>query len=260
MRLGSALLISLCRVAPLLGQVKGELPAPPTAVERGPLIELGTPPAPIPAVAEPRSWDVFHHLCSSPLGSRELTLFLDGTIRLRVRDQEGGEVRLGDLGKESLARVYATLRSTQESIGREGKEWTAPPSQGRGLSGEFLQECEVRLRLPKLERKDFRFSPMEITPLWLGQLRQLAEDLAERTEPLVHQALPRSYQPRYGDLLRRRDGVVFRYVGTTSDRKAWIMEQVGQPITNYFSVADLDELFVAVVESRAHPLPEAQPR
>lgn len=260
MRLAPALLVSLWSAGRLLAQVEGELPAPPTPLGRGPLIELGSAPAPIPKVAEPRSWDVFQHLCSNPLGSRELTLFLDGTIRLRVRDQEGGEVRLGDLDEEGLARVYATLRSTQAGIGREGKEWTASPSQGRGFSGEFLQDCEVRLRLPNLEQKSFRFSPMEITPLWLGQLRQLAEDLAERTEPMVHRALPRSYQPRYGDLLRRRDGVIFRYVGATSDHKAWIMEQVGQPITTYFAVEDLDEIFVAVVESRANPLNEAQPR
>jgi hypothetical protein len=260
LRLASALLFSLLPAAGLLAQVEGELPAPPIALQRGPLIELGAAPVAIPPVAEKRSWDVFRHSCSNPLGSRELTLFLDGTIRLLVRDQGGQEVRLGDLGEAGLSRTYATLRATQLGIGREGKDWTPPPSQGRGLSGEFLQECEVRLRLPDLEAKSFRFSPMEITPLWLGQLRQLAEDLAELTEPLVHQGLPKSYQPRYGDLLRRRDGVVFRYVGITSDRKAWIMEQVGQPITQYFAVADLGELFVTVVESRAHPLPETQRR
>lgn len=231
-------------------QVTGDLPAPPVGTERGPLTDAGPRPAPLPKVADPRSWEFFRHSCGSSLGERELTLFLDGTIRLRVRDREGQEVRLGELEQEPLARAYGTLRAIQLGIGREGKEW-AQPSRGRSLTGEFLQECNVELRLPDLDEKSFLFNPMEITPLWLGQLRQLAEDLSGRTEALVHSGLPRDYQPRHGDVLRRRDGVLFRFVGITSDKKAWMVEQIGQPITTYYSVEDLDELFVAVVESRA---------
>lgn len=249
-RLAIVFSLFLLHSAAAPAQVTGELPAPLVGTERGPVIDTGPRPLPLPKVAEPRTWELFRQSCSSPLGKRELTLFLDGTIRLRVRDQEGQDIRLGELPAEPLARTYANLRATQLGIGREGKEWTQP-SQGRSLAGEFLQECEVHLQLPGLEVKNFLFTPMEITPLWLGQLRQLAEELAERTEKLVHAGLPKDYEPQHGDLLRRRDGVIFRFVGKTSDQKAWMVEQVGQPITTYYSVDDLNELFVAVVESRS---------
>lgn len=252
MRSGFAAVIlsALGFAAAAAAQVQGDLPAPAVGTERGPLIDAGPRPPPIPKVAEPRTWELYRHSCGSPLGERELTLFLDGTIRLRVRDREGQEVRLGELAADPLARIYGNLRANQLSIGREEKEWLRS-SRDRGVAGEFLQECEVELHLPDLDEKTFLFSPMEITPLWLGQLRQLAEDLAERTEPLVRAGLPKDYQPRFGDLLRRRDGVIFRFVGMTSDKKAWMVEQVGQPVTTYYAVEDLPELFIAVVESRA---------
>lgn len=235
-------------------QLTGELPAPAVGTQRGPVVELFSKPAPIPKVAEPRSWELFRHRCGSSLGSRELTLFLDGTLRLRVRDKEGEEIRLGQLDPARLSRTYGGLRTIEERIGREAKEWSKG-GPAHGFSGEFLQECEVELRLPDREREIFEFSPLEIPPLWLGQLRQLAEDLAGATELLQNRGLPRDYEPRNGDLLRRRDGVVFRYVGTTSDGKAWILEQVGQPLTTYYPVAERDQIFVGLVASRTGSLP-----
>lgn len=232
----------------------GELPAPPVSTGKGPVIELGPQPLPIPKVADPRSWELFRHRCGGRLGSRELTLFLDGTVRLRVHDQQGDEVRLGQIEEGQLVRTYGRLQALQEGIGRDGKEWSQGAA-GRGIGGEFLEDCEAELRLPESEKKLFRFSPLEIPPLWLGQLRQLAEDLAGETEPLQHRGLPKDYQPRYGDLLRRRDGVVFRYVGSSSDAKAWILEQVGQPLTTYFPVADRDQVFVGLVDGRTSQLP-----
>lgn len=249
-RVTGVLSLGLLVAAPVAAQVEGDLPAPPVGTERGPLIDAGPRPAPLPQVADARSWELFRHRCAGQLGERELTLFLDGTIRLRVSDREGQDVRLGELEEEALARAYGNLRAIQLGIGREGREWSRP-TRGRSLSGEFLQECDVVLHLPELEEKSFLFSPMEILPLWLGQLRQMAEDLAERTEALAHAGLPKDYQPRHGDVLRRRDGALFRFVGITSDNKAWMVEQVGQPITTYYPVEDLQEIFVAVVESRA---------
>lgn len=232
----------------------GELPAPPVGTAKGPVIDLGPKPLALPQVKDPRSWELFRHRCGGQLGSRELTLFLDGTVRLRVRDKEGEEVRLGQLEAGQLGRTYGQLRAIQQGIGREGKEWSRSAA-GHGISGEFLQDCEAELRLPDLEKKLFLFSPLEIPPLWIGQLRQIAEDLAGETEPLQHRGLPKDYQPRFGDLLRRRDGVVFRFVGATSDKKAWIVEQVGQPLTTYYPVADRDEIFVGLVESRTGQTP-----
>ncbi len=236
----------------------GDLPAPPVSTEKGPLIDSEGPLEAVPKVADARSWELFLHSCSNAFGKREITLFLDGTVRYRVRDQGGEEVRLGELDSKGLALIYRRLHQVQSSIGREGKFWTKSSGE-RGLSGEFLQDCVVDLHFPGTDKAQFLYSPVEVTPLWLGQLGQIAENLSERAEPLMRRGLPMDYQPRHGDLLRRRDGAVFRFVGVTTDKKAWMMEEVGQPTTNYYPVEDIDTLFVALVKSSVGDILDTPP-
>lgn len=233
---------------PLGAQVQGELPAPLVSTSPGPLIELGPRLAPLPKVEDPRAWELFRHYCGNSLGRRELSVFLDGTVRFRVRDKSGEEVKLGELSQMAVTRVYTQVRETTRGLGREDRIWLQTPVQ-RGFSGEMQQECGIDIRLPDDPIQSFRFSPMEITPLWLGQLRQLAEELSERAEPLTSSGLPKGYEPRFGDVLRRRDGILFRFVGLTSDSKAWMVEQIGQPVTTYYPATEVGTLFIALVES-----------
>lgn len=229
-------------------QVQGELPAPSVVTSPGPLIELGPKLEPLPKVDDPRGWELFRHFCGNTLGRRELSVFLDGTLRFRVRDKSGDEVKLGELSSATLTRIYSQVRETIRGLGREDRIWLQNPGQ-RGFSGELQQVCGIDIRLPDEPIKSFRFSPMEITPLWLGQLRQLAEELSERAEPLTSNGLPQGYAPRFGDVLRRRDGILFRFVGLTSDGKAWMVEQIGQPVTTYYPASEIGTLFIALVES-----------
>lgn len=234
----------------LLSHTEGELPAPRSPTSTVPLVDLEPRTSWAPKVADPQNWVLFRHSCESHLGEREVTLFLDGTIRLRLEDPEGEETNSGSLKPENVARTYSTLKSIQTAIGdQDQKNWSRFTQPG-GITGELLRRCEIYLNLPDLAPEIFHFTTMEGGPLWLEQLRLLSEELGDRTVKQIYRGLPAAYRPKFGDLLRRRDGAVFRFVGMTSDKKAWMVEQVGQPTTTYYSAEEISQVFIGLVDAK----------
>lgn len=178
--------------------------------------------------------------CRSQLGRWAVTLFANGTVRLR---QDEG-ILLSELTPEELAAYLRRLAA-------EDLSETDPDSTG--VDGEWVERCALELALPEQRPRNFTFERYASLSLALSRVVAIARELGERTEreDLATRHLPTDYRARQGDVLERRDGVLYEVVGFTADSKGVELEGVEQPFTLYVRVEDMRREFVAVVSRRS---------
>lgn len=196
-----------------------------------------------------RSLIVLRLDCASDLGRREVTLFGNGTVRLRDGQAGEEEMLLGELEPEALEGILARL---------EAEDLSEVPAETRDVEGEWVERC--LLELPLREGRDggparYRFSRYAALPLTLSRVVTIARELEEVAERGQGLGLPAGYVPRRGDVLERSDGARFRVVQHTLDGKGVELLGLDVPLTLYLPAGELGELFVAVV-SRGAPEPE----
>ncbi len=197
---------------------------------------------PTPAVADDRSTELLRYECTSSLSRRDVTLFANGTVRLRQGPWEEQRLYLDELLREELGSYVAQLREIQASAERRSVEL---PS---GVPvGEWAEECEIRLALAGAEPVTYSFTAYEIPPLEVSRLIHVAEDLASFTRtPEKAARLPEGYRPRTGDVLRTRTDRLFRVVMMTSDERGVELEELGTPVMMVVPVDELGETFAAL--------------
>ncbi len=199
--------------------------------------------ASLAAEQDPRSVELLRHACTSEIGGSELTLFANGTLRLResVPDEEP-RMRLAELGRAELA-AYLTR------LGEE--DLSEAETRGAEASGEWVERCDLRLQLSGRPERRFRFGRMDTVPLALGRLLQVVEDLRiEVEERAPRSRLPQDYEPRPGDTLRRVDGVLFEVVAYTGDGAGLELEAADRSLVLYIPVAALRDEFEELVGRR----------
>ncbi|MEL7061360.1 MAG: hypothetical protein AAGN46_15160, partial [Acidobacteriota bacterium] len=107
----------------------------------------------------------------------------------------------------------------------------------------------VRLDLPGAEVLTYGYEAMDVPPLAVAQIVQVADELATLVRPLdPPERLPRGYEPQRGDVLRDREGERYRVVGPTDDGVGLEMESLDRPIRAFFRLDELRQIFVAVLE------------
>lgn len=197
----------------------------------------------VPLAADDRSRIVTRLDCRSEIGHREITLFANGTIRVREGLGEEGTMALGELGPEEL-RSY--LRRLAEI------DLSEVPGETGGVEGEWVERCRLELALGEDAGRTMEFSRYDALPLSLQRLRRILEELGDRVsvaeEGVEH--LPSGYRPRPGDVLRRADGELFEVRGFTADGRGVELQGIDQPLTLYVAVDDLRGEFVALVSRR----------
>lgn len=189
---------------------------------------------------DPRSQVLLDLECSSHLGRTRTTLFGNGTVR--YREWVDGEERmlLLELDPERLSGYVNRLTEV---------ELEETESMRYGAAGEWVEECEVRLDLPPAPPRRFRFNRYDSLPLSLSRIVAIAGELQEATEAEATEArFPRGYEPRAGDVLERRDGLLFEVVGYTSDDRGIELRGVEQPLVMYVLVDEVVGEFVALVD------------
>lgn len=190
---------------------------------------------------DPRSRIVLHFDCASELGRREVTLFGNGTVRLREGPRGAEEMLLGELEPRALEGVLARL---------EAEDLSEVPDEVHGVEGEWVERCVLELPLRRGRRDGpsrFRFSRYASLPLALSHLVAIAGEVGAAAEGERVRGLPAGYEPRRGDVLERADGLRFQVVQHTADGKGVELEGVEVPLTLYLAVDGLAEEFVAVV-------------
>jgi len=198
------------------------------------------PPPPAPrAHTGDRSTEVFRFDCGSTLGHREVTLFRNGTVRLR--DGERGKERMGlvELGPDEMDGVLRRLAAEDLS---EVDERT------RGPEGDWIERCALTLALPDRPARTFRYGRYDALALPLARVLRVVGDMAEKVKVMEGaEHLPEGYEPRPGDVLQRVDGQLFEVFEFTADKKGIELRGVDEPLTLYVLREQLRQEFVGLV-------------
>lgn len=185
---------------------------------------------------DPRSVELLRYDCGSSIGRQDLTLFANGTLRLREeREGELPRMRLAELGRAELS-AYLT-RLAEEDL-RE------VDVRGPEASGDWVEVCRLALSLEGSPERLLRFGRMDSLPLALGRLLSVIDDLLLEVERLAPRSrLPAGYEARAGDRLRRFDGTLFRVVAYTGDGAGLELEGIDEPLVVFIPVAALRDEF-----------------
>lgn len=200
--------------------------------------------APAAGRRDARSTEILRYGCGSELGRREITLFANGTVRLREGAWEAQELHLDEITPEALEDNLRVLRGVYSD--RELDSIREPVAQGPG--GVWIRQCEVFLALPEhAEPLRYRFSTFDIPPLAISRIVHVAEELAEHVRPMEEvERLAEDYEPRFGDVLRTAEGLRFRVLRLTVDEKGVELEGLDQPLRIYVALEDLPQAFEAI--------------
>ena len=207
------------------------------------LLALLPGPRPAAPSEDARTVELLRYDCSSRIGRRDLTLFANGTLRLREAG-EGAEprMRLAELGPSELAAFIARL-------GEE--DLSEVDVRGREASGDWVETCELELTLEDAPARLLRFGGLDSVPLALGRLLRVVDDLLLEVERLAPRSrLPADYEARAGDRLRRFDGKLFEVVAYTGDGAGLELEGIDDPLVLFIPVAALRDEFEELVSRR----------
>lgn len=228
----------------------------------------GEPDAPellSPLTDDPRSTILLLYGCRSDAGRQEVTLFADGTVRLReVRapgaqaDTEGVETEKAGTGAETMELYELDPDSLEAYRARLADEDLSEVDMERNpVDGAWVEACRLDLlRYPPSdgvpadqppEPLHFQFSRYSALPLALSRVVKIAQDLIAEVDAAPRNHLPDGYEPRPGDVLERSDGVLFEVVDFTVDGKGVELSGVEAPLVLYLPPDALRQRFVRVV-------------
>jgi hypothetical protein len=197
----------------------------------------------LPALAQDSSdriVEILRYECFNELGRREVTLFGNGTIRLR--DGEIGKEAMGlaELGPRELNNYLNRLREVDLS--------RLDPLE-RGVEGGWIERCDLTLHLPGSELEIFHFGRYDYLPHDLSRILRIAEELDTKVRDIKKLAdeLPVDYDPRPNDVLRRADGELYRVIAFTMDKRGIELEGVNTPITMFVLRDRVRREFVALI-------------
>jgi hypothetical protein len=188
---------------------------------------------------DPRSKTLLRRDCLGESGHADVTLFANGTIRVREGEEPERQMRLAELPLDVL-RAYV---NRLEEIDLSETEAGVPDTELR-----WSGRCQIELGIGDGEPQVFQFGPFDSLSLALSRVNTIVGELVvEVEERLPKGHLPRDYQPRAGDVLVRTDGSRFKVIAYTSDKKGIELQGIEQPLTIYVNVDDMDEWFTELL-------------
>lgn len=192
-----------------------------------------------------RSWEVARRDCRTTYTREELTLFGNGTLRLRLRTEEKDEMRLAELNPDEVQAYMRRLDAEDLSEVEEGRE---------EVLGSMIERCALYLDLPGREKQRFFYGRFDSLPLGLSRMLAIINDMQQEAVDLAPEGgLPRNYIPEPGDILERTDGHRFAVVALTSDRTGVELSGIDDPLTIFVALESLRQQFVGLVERRDFP-------
>jgi hypothetical protein len=191
---------------------------------------------------DPRSKVLLRRDCLGEIGHADVTLFANGTIRLREGEKPEETMRLAELPLDVLRDYVNRL----EEIDLSETDAGLPDTELK-----WIGRCQIEVGSDEGEPQLFQFGRLESMSLALSRVNTIVNDLiveAEERIPKGH--LPRDYQPRAGDVLERADGARFKVIAYTSDKNGIELQGIDQPLTIYVQVDDMDEWFTELISRR----------
>lgn len=184
--------------------------------------------------------EVFRLDCANQHYRREVTLFGNGTIRVREGYASAPEMWLGELDVESTRALIARLMEPDlEEV----------PATSRTVVGEWVETCRYEIELTPGEPQAFEFQRLDALALPLQKSLSVAITalgMIDRTRPSnTRGKLSSDFVPERGDVLVAIDGRRFRVSGFTTDRTGVELVGVEQPVVLFAPVADLHSMFLS---------------
>ncbi|MDH3405077.1 MAG: hypothetical protein OES32_12065 [Acidobacteriota bacterium] len=191
---------------------------------------------------DPRSAEVLRLDCAAGPVRSDLTLFGNGTLRLREGEAGAEELHLAELGRDVFDAYVRRLRAEALDDG------LAPPPS---VDGPWTQSCVLTLDVPAGPAGSVGFSGFDSLSLPLARVVAIARELTvvARTSARVA-GLDPAYEPVAGDVLLHRDGSRYRVHGLTADGRGVELTGIEQPLTLYVPLEALTELFLGLEETR----------
>jgi len=243
------------------------LPASSDAASQEPKLQ---PPEERSASAPDRGEDdrsvvLVERVCESTLERQEVTLFANGTVRVRRSgpDADGREgepdMALGELPPDELAAWTDRIRE---------EDLSETDARSSGPGGDWVERCSLSLDYDAMERwvgppprldrdhsawhpsgqATYRWGHLDSLSLPLSRLSGLVDAIAARVDLATgRHSLPPDYRPRAGDVLRRADGILFRVERHTATKGGWELQGVEQPLVIYIIEDEIPKLFVELV-------------
>jgi hypothetical protein len=200
---------------------------------------LATPPL-LAEEQDLRSIEIVRYDCTTDTTRRELTLFANGTVRLREGWIGNEWMGLTELGPDELQAYLNRLA---------GEDLSESPNPEKGVEGAWIERCELRLQLSGKPLKTYRFGHYDPLPLNLSRVVRIAQELVEKV-PVTKDKdeLPADYEPKPGDVLKRvGDGALFRVIAFTGDNKGVELRGVDLPLEVYVPRDHLRNNFTELV-------------
>ena len=197
--------------------------------------------------------------CASQIARQDLTLFANGTVRLREQLVEQHQVESSDFGRpvdpdKDALHMYLGELSPEELEGyleRFRRENLTESSETAELSvgGAWVEECSLQLRLEGQPSRNLTFGRYDSLSLGTAQLVRIARELLDRVDrnEALEPAFPPDYLPATGDVLERFDGFLYEVVRYTIDGGGVELEGIDQPVTIYINRDNLEVEFRRLV-------------
>ena len=195
------------------------------------------------AAADDRSVEILRFDCTTDTTRRQVTLFANGTLRLKD----------GLIDREWMGLVELGPNELQGYVNRlSGENLSEDKNPEKGVEGAWIERCELRLQLPGHALQTYRFGHYDPLPLNLSRVVHIVEELGSKVEVVKEtEELPAGYEAHLGDVLRRiGDGALFRVVAFTSDGKGIELEGVDLPLDIYAPKDQVAKLFTALMSRR----------
>lgn len=211
--------------------------ARPDARQNGPTDSNGRDGL-LPDVSE-RSIERFRYDCRTEIDRRDVTLFANGTLRLRQGEPGNESMWLLELRPEERDGYLARLRG-------DNREEAEPDS--RTVGGDWVARCRLSIHLPGKYPEEYEVGRFDSLSLSLQRAVALGEELVGRVDTSTPAEgttrLPPDYRPEVGDELRRPDGSWFRVDGYTADGSGLELSGIEVPLVLYIATANLGLEFV----------------
>jgi hypothetical protein len=192
------------------------------------------------AAVDDRSFEIVRYDCLTDTTRHEITLFGNGTVRVRDGLIKHEWMGLAEMGPDELQGFVNRL--SEEDL-------TQSASPEKGVEGNWVERCELRLQLPGKGLKTFRFGHYDPLGLTLSRVVRIALELGEKVQVVKDaDALPADYVPEVGDVLKRvGDGARFRIVAFTSDKKGIEFQGIDVPLAMYIPKDQVRQQFTILV-------------
>jgi len=188
-----------------------------------------------------RTRELLRYRCSSDFGAHDLTLFGNGTLRLWETNNGKRTMSLAELTSDEL-------QSYLERLTTEPYDRSQTSLQG-GPSGEWVEQCQLRLAISDAEPTEYRFSRVESLSLDLANRLTVVDEMLALTRIRDRgMSFPHGYVPQAGDVLVRKDGSRFRIERYTADGRGLEITGIDEPLVLYIEATQVTGEFSGLEE------------